>query len=391
MGHTHDHPKDSAYYTEQLCTIGVCGAMGAVAVLMSTKKDVLSLILAPSFHPYVFWGGVALLLTVAVRAISVWKTVGTSHGHEEHHHDHEHDCCGGHADCASHEHDHDHEHHHHHEHGHEHQHALAHSHEGHDHAWNPWRYAVLLLPITLFFLNLPNKGISDDTIANMLIGGDGVKGEGAENFVSEVGVQMAKPESSEPARVQKVVAESPAAKAGLQPGDVVTRVTNDADVTETAALPIDKLLEKLRGKSGTKVKLTLQRGAEAPFDVEVTREDKVIPLEFKELERAAFSPMSREFYTGRRGRLKGQYFPKKDNVFTLIKEKVTCCQADMVVLQVLIEAPDAVQHIQNKEWVEVEGQIRFDQFGNKFVPVLHVAAMDKIQKTKAESEALMRQ
>src|SRR5438132_503549 len=107
MGHTHHGHADSAYYTEQLCTIGVCGAMGAVAVIMSMRKDVLTLILAPSFHPYVFWGGVALLVTVAVRAVSVWKTVAATPANHEHHHDHEHDCGGGHAECSSHDHDHE--------------------------------------------------------------------------------------------------------------------------------------------------------------------------------------------------------------------------------------------------------------------------------------------
>src|SRR5438067_6640018 len=105
MGHTHHDHADSAYYTEQLCTIGVCGAMGAVAVLMSTRSEVLSLILAPAFHPYVFWGGVALLVTVAIRAIAVWKTVAANRGHEHQHHDHEHDCGTEHADCSSHDHD----------------------------------------------------------------------------------------------------------------------------------------------------------------------------------------------------------------------------------------------------------------------------------------------
>src|SRR5207249_7750262 len=73
--------------------------------------------------------------------------------HDHDHHDHDH----------GHHHDHDHEHHHH-DHDHDHGHAHAHAHEqtpghdhGHDHGWAPWRYTVLMLPVVLFLLNLPNE------------------------------------------------------------------------------------------------------------------------------------------------------------------------------------------------------------------------------------------
>jgi hypothetical protein len=40
--------------------------------------------------------------------------------------------------------------------------------EGHGHTWSPWRYVVLLLPVVLYFLNLPNEGFA-------LAGNKGVK------------------------------------------------------------------------------------------------------------------------------------------------------------------------------------------------------------------------
>ena len=47
MGHDHSHDDPKSYFVEQLCTIGICGAMGAVAVLMSSNKELMSLILSP--------------------------------------------------------------------------------------------------------------------------------------------------------------------------------------------------------------------------------------------------------------------------------------------------------------------------------------------------------
>src|SRR5438552_3756389 len=109
MAHDHVHEEDSTYYLEQLFMVGICGALGGVAIMMYWQ-DRLKYILAPAFHPYVFWGGLVLLFLVAVRAVSLWKAAGTMPAAHDHPHDHEHE----------HGHDHDHEHHHHHDHDHDH-------------------------------------------------------------------------------------------------------------------------------------------------------------------------------------------------------------------------------------------------------------------------------
>ncbi len=414
MSHEHHHHADAAYYTEQICTIGICGFMGAVAVLMASDRQLMGLILSPTFHPFVFWGGIALLVTVAVRAVCVWKTVGNAQQHHHHHHDHghDHDCCGEHAACDSHDHDHEHVHDHDHEHvhdhdhahhhEHEHAHAHAHSHAGHDHSWNPWRYAVLLLPIVLYFLRLPNQGFSENMMEQLGFNQSGLLGQGAANFSSELGIQVNKDEATGLARVDKVNEKTPAEKIGIQTGDLIVQITNAVDQdgkpletpedAPTKDLTVEEVLQKLRGKAGTKVKLTLQRtGVEKPWDVEAARDDQVIILEFKELERAAFSQAFRDFYTGRRGRIKGQFSPgQKTNTFTLVRLKMTCCAADVVPLQVLIEAPDSLSQFKTNDWVDVEGQIRFDQYATKYVPVLKVLAMDKIQNTKPEPDTYVR-
>jgi hypothetical protein len=95
---------------------------------------------------------------VLLRAAALWRAAGLAsqasaggHVHDHEHHHHEHDC------------DHDHDHHHGHDCGHDHEHA-DHVHAaptcpaGHDHGFAPWRYVVLLVPIILFLLGLPNSG-----------------------------------------------------------------------------------------------------------------------------------------------------------------------------------------------------------------------------------------
>jgi hypothetical protein len=188
MAHSHDHSHDqSAYYTEQLCTVGICGAFGAVAVLLYVS-GALSNLLAQGFLRYsVLAGGITVLVLVSIRAIALWIAAGRE-GHV-HSHDHAHDCC-------DHDHHREHEHaiaehpispaafhHHEHEHAmaeiplplaatHHHHHAHNHSHGGdghtHDHTWAPIRYLVLAIPVLLYFLvpleALSGAGLSEGAV-----------------------------------------------------------------------------------------------------------------------------------------------------------------------------------------------------------------------------------
>jgi hypothetical protein len=122
---------------------------------MLWRNGTLQLMVAPKFYLSTLLGGITLLVLVVIRAVAVWRSVDetAAHVHEHHHHEHEH--CGhshSHGEC---DHDHGHEH----SHGHDHDHGHDH---GHEHGWAPWRYVVLLLPVVLYFLNLPNKGFSAD-------------------------------------------------------------------------------------------------------------------------------------------------------------------------------------------------------------------------------------
>jgi carboxyl-terminal processing protease len=60
---------------------------------------------------------------------------------------------------------------------------------------------------------------------------------------------------------------TPAARSGLRPRDIILRV-DGRDVTTLSAAAVAELI---KGPEGSKVRLTLQRGTAAPFDLEITR------------------------------------------------------------------------------------------------------------------------
>ncbi|HEV3255937.1 MAG TPA: hypothetical protein VG013_03585 [Gemmataceae bacterium] len=335
MDHVHEEDR-STYYLEQLCMIGMCAALGGVAIAMG-PRGMLDKILAPKFHLPVLLGGYALLALAAVRAVALWQSVGKigsipaqHHNHDhEHGHDHEHasttephvhsheaghDC----GDCDDHDHaglavphDHDHDH-------------------GHSHSWNPLRYVFLMLPVVLFFLNLPNQGL-------LASGEQDVQGLGG----SEYG------------------------KGG------------DPNVLGASMVGLGVL------PPGSSVFSTLGAWAAAQ-----AKEGDVIHLAFKELDEAAYDTQRRAYYQGRQGSLKGQLaHTADDRIFSLVRYKMTCCAADAIPVRVVIVAPQSVRDIQQNKWVEVTGQIQFrdrPDHNNEIVPVLQVSSMKNIREIPPE-------
>lgn len=138
-GHGHDHGHShSEAHLEQLLTVGICGTFGVVAMLLgretfTQQKGMLSLILAEPFWIWVFVGGVVLVLLAIIQGVALWRKVG-QHEHGE--------------DCG-------------HDHGGEH--AVDHTHGS---AF--WRVVVLMFPLAMFFMDLPNKGFSQERVNKML-------------------------------------------------------------------------------------------------------------------------------------------------------------------------------------------------------------------------------
>lgn len=84
-------------------------------------------------------------------------------------------------------------------------------------------------------------------------------------------------------KVVSPIDDTPAAKAGMQPGDLITHI-DDHPVTE---LTLSEAVDKMRGPPNTKIKLTVRRGGLTgePFDVSITRaiiKIKSVKFEVKE-------------------------------------------------------------------------------------------------------------
>src|SRR5512140_934974 len=71
-------------------------------------------------------------------------------------------------------------------------------------------------------------------------------------------------------RVVAPIEDTPAFRAGIEPGDLIVKI----DETATRELPLEKAIGMMRGTPGTQIALTLVRkGVESPMTVTLTREE----------------------------------------------------------------------------------------------------------------------
>src|SRR5216684_2091202 len=68
-------------------------------------------------------------------------------------------------------------------------------------------------------------------------------------------------------KVVSPIDDTPAAHAGLKPGDLITHI----DVTPVQGLTLPEAVEKMRGLINTDINLTIRREGREPFDVKLTR------------------------------------------------------------------------------------------------------------------------
>lgn len=103
--------------------------------------------------------------------------------------------------------------------------------------------------------------------------------EGTEGSYAGVGLYISKQPGSAaengPRYIEAVspIEGSPAWKAGVHPGELIIAI----DGEDTAGMAVDKASSKIRGKAGTKVTLTLRRGASYEYEMEFTRATIEIP------------------------------------------------------------------------------------------------------------------
>ena len=70
-------------------------------------------------------------------------------------------------------------------------------------------------------------------------------------------------------KVVSPIDDTPASKAGLKPGDYITNIDDEA----VMGMTLNDAVDKMRGKIGSKVKLTIRRLNEKPLEVTLKREE----------------------------------------------------------------------------------------------------------------------
>jgi hypothetical protein len=136
MAHAHDH-QGGGYFLEQLCTVGVCGALGAVIITMWAIPNGLNF-LGPQFQAPlgnawlspIFWGGVIVAaMGLVLAAATVIKFKGRKRLYE--------------------------------------------TDSGHEYFWVPCHYVLVLFPVGLYWLGLAPTAFSSHPPINMNFDGLG--------------------------------------------------------------------------------------------------------------------------------------------------------------------------------------------------------------------------
>ncbi len=68
-------------------------------------------------------------------------------------------------------------------------------------------------------------------------------------------------------KVVSPIDDTPAFRAGIEPGDMVSHL----DGEPVLGLTLAEAVEKMRGRVGTDIRLTIRRAGRPPFDVTITR------------------------------------------------------------------------------------------------------------------------
>lgn len=126
MAHDHHHGESSReYFVEQLFTILVCGALGIAAIEMY-RTGRIGIMLVEQFHIPVLLGGIAITGLTILRAIAIWRESGKQVNLDQ---------------------------------------DFGHS---HDLSWTFAKLLILVFPVSLFLLGIPNQGYSAEYLSKLL-------------------------------------------------------------------------------------------------------------------------------------------------------------------------------------------------------------------------------
>lgn len=343
MAHSHPHSGESLrdYFTEQLLGIMVCAGLGFVAIRMYAN-GMLNYILAKPFHLPVLVGGIAIMFVIVLlRAIAVWHEAGAlqtpAYDGPECSPDHVHDTTCNHGNSYP---------------GHSHDDG-GHAHS-HDMSWMFVTMLILVVPITLFVIGMPNS-----------------------NMARLAAIAEAKLEGRNSAPDQEIGGAS------------LRDQAKDATVEDEKKQADGSTVRTLKTQTGLRIRETIPVAGEPKYAL-ITAEGT--EFRFNDLNDAAFDEDKRKSYEGQTAILEGRFKRIADKDFTLFRMKMTCCAADTVPLKVRIVVPQALNGINNFDWVRVKGQIQFIKMpGGKagaetYIPVIMVADITDVRKGEPKNE-----
>jgi hypothetical protein len=262
----------------------------------------------------------------------------------------------------------------------------------------------LLLPVVLYFLNLPNGGFSAGYMTRNMHTGDLDSTAVTGRMVENTGMRIDKAAGQEYPTIVGLSEGGPAEKAGLHLKDALVSVTRTTDADgkalpkpetiELKGMALDEIVNKLAGKPQTSFKLTVEKDGNEKQTVQVTRTADVIDLGFLELNDAALSSERRAYYSGKVGRLKGQFLPgNNERMFSLARIRIRCCAADTSTLNVIIildnqVPPGTLSAFTPQQWVQVTGEIQFRKRKDRdeYATVMVVSKASDIKKTDPDPD-----
>jgi hypothetical protein len=135
----------------------------------------------------------------------------------------------------------------------------------------------------------------------------------------------------------------------------------------------------------------VQAGAVSGPNKDVKSKGQDFGVNFVQLEQAALSEDTRNFYEGKTIRLVGKYVAQDSRHFTLVRYTMNCCAADAIPLKALTILDDSKSpkdvldgNRLNNKWVEVTGQVQFLKMrdGNSFVPAIIIQPTPEAKLTQ---------